>query len=409
MKDKLNNKNLISYSLLGFCLAFMGLPLYIYLPNYYADNFDINLQNIALILFATRLIDTIQDPIFGFFSDKYAHFKRKIIFYLSPLMGLAFLFLFYPLNIIDIHIWLIITLIITFSLYSAVYINYQSYAVGFSSDYHLKTKIIAYREVAFISGIIFAALIPAILFKIFDEKTSFLIVGVIYFILATIFAIIFYYFAPKNQYNNISNSNFKNIFSNKILRKFSWVFLLNAISAAIPAVLIMFFVENILGAKDKVGIFLLLYFGGLMIGAILWSKLSKILNNKSKTWLIAMSLTIFIFIFCYFLKEGDILYYSIICILSGIAFGGDFALAFSILTDIIQKDKLENNQTIIFGFCNFMIKISLTLSSSILIYFIGFFENNINLQSEFISFSYALLPIFFRILAGIILYRNFKQ
>jgi Na+/melibiose symporter-like transporter len=119
-------------------------------------------------------------------------------------------------------------------------------------------------------------------------------------------------------------------------------------------------------------------------------------------------LTVFIFIFCYFLGEGDILYYAIICVLSGIAFGGDFALSFSILTDIIQKDKLQNNQTIIFGFCNFMIKISLTLSSSILIYFIGFFENNIQLQSEFISFSYALLPIIFRILAGVILYRNFK-
>jgi Na+/melibiose symporter-like transporter len=404
----INNKKLISYSLLGFCLAFMGLPLYIYLPNYYHDNFNISLQNIAIIIFATRLIDTIQDPIFGFFSDKYSHLKRNIIFYLSPLMGLSFLLLFYPLNIINIHLWLIITLIITFSLFSVVYINYQSYAVAFSDDYHIKTKIIAYREVSFISGIIFAALIPALLFKIFDERFSFFIVGITYFILASLFAVIFYFFAPKNDYSQNQKGNFKEIFSNKLLRKFSAVFLLNAISAAIPAVLIMFFVEKILNAKDLVGIFLLLYFGGLMIGTILWSKLSKILNNKAKTWLIAIFLTVFIFIFCYFLGEGDILYYAIICVLSGIAFGGDFALSFSILTDIIQKDKLQNNQTIIFGFCNFMIKISLTLSSSILIYFIGFFENNIQLQSEFISFSYALLPIIFRILAGVILYRNFK-
>jgi Na+/melibiose symporter-like transporter len=403
----LNNKSLISYSLLGFCLAFMGLPLYIYLPNYYADNFNISLQDIALILLATRLIDTIQDPIFGFISDKYYQFKRKIIFYLSPFMGLSFLLLFYPLSIVNIHLWLIIMLIITFSLYSAVYINYQSYAVNFSNDYHTKTKIIAYREIAFISGIIFAALIPAILFKIFDEKTSFLIVGSFYCFLATIFAVIFYFFAPNNNFIIKTELNFKKIFSNKILQKFSLVFLFNAIAAAIPAVLIMFFVEKILNAKDLVGIFLLLYFCGLMIGTILWTKLSKIINDKSKTWIISISLTLIIFVFCYFLGEGDILYYAIICILSGIAFGGDFALSFSILTDIIQKDKLENNQTIIFGFCNFMIKISLTLSSSILIYFIGFFENDVNLQSEFISFSYAILPIFFRALAGLILYKNF--
>lgn len=406
---QLTNKNLIAYSLLGFCLAFMGLPLYIYLPNYYADNFNISLQNIALILFTTRLFDTIQDPIFGFFSDKYSYLKRKIIFYLAPFMGLSFLLLFYPLNIINIHLWLIIMLIITFSLYSAVYINYQSYAVSFSDDYHTKTKIIAYREIFFISGIIFAALIPAILFKIFDEKTSFLIVGSFYFILATIFAVIFYFFAPHNNYKIKQTSNFKKIFSNKILQKFALVFLFNAFSAAIPAILIMFFVEKVLNAKDLIGIFLLLYFSGLMIGTILWTKLSKALNNKSKTWLISIFFTLIIFSFCYFLGEGDILYYSIICILSGIAFGGDFALAFSILTDIIQKDKLENNQTIIFGFCNFMVKISLTLSSSILIYFIGFFENDTNLQSGFISFSYAILPIIFRSLAGFILYKNFTK
>ena len=181
------------------------------------------------------------------------------------------------------------------------------------------------------------------------------------------------------------------------------------LASVVPAILIIFFVEKILDAKNLVGIFLLLYFTGLMVGTILWSKLSKILNNKSRTWLISMSLTLPIFSFCYFLGNGNIIYYGVICILSGISFGGDFALAYSILTDIIQKDKLENNQTIIFGFCNFIIKISLTLISSVLIYFIGFFENNTSLQDNFISFSYALLPIFFRIIAGSILYKNFKK
>ena len=406
---QISNKNLISYSLLAFCLSFMGLPLYIYLPNYYADNFGVTLQNIAIILFVTRLIDAVQDPIFGIFSYKYSYLKRKIICYLSPFMGLSFLLLFYPLDIINIHLWLIIFLVISFSLFSAVYINYQSYSVAFSEDYHTKTKIIAYREFAFISGIIFAALIPAILFKIFDEVTSFLIVGISYFILATIFSIIFYFFAPKNLYQNNQESDFKELFSNKILKKFSIIFLFNAVSSAIPAVLLIFFVEKVLVAKDLLGIFLLLYFVGLMIGAIFWTKLSKILDNKSRTWLISMFLTLFVFGFCYFLEEGDILFYGLICIFSGIGFGGDFALAYSILTDIIQKYKLQDEQTIIFGICNFIVKISLTLASSILIYFVGFFENDTILQTEFISFSYALLPIFFRAFAGLTLFRNFKK
>ena len=73
------------------------------------------------------------------------------------------------------------------------------------------------------------------------------------------------------------------------------------------------------------------------------------------------------------------------------------------------ENKLENNQTTIFGICNFIIKISLTISSSILIYFVGFLENEVKAQKEFISFSYAILPVIFRSCAGIFLYQNFKN
>jgi len=406
--SNINNQSLISYSLLAFCLSFIGLPIYIYLPNYYADNFSINLQTIAAILLFTRLIDTIQDPIFGAFSDRFSQLKKKIICYLSPFLGVSFLLLFYPLTPSHINLWLIVTLITTYSFFSAIYINYQSYAVSFSDDYHIKTKIISYREISFILGIICAAASPAILFKYFSEINSFLIIGIIYLFLITIFATIFYLKAPKNKYQKTNNQHPKAILKNKDLQKYFIVFLFNAISSSIPATLILFFVENVLNAKSLAGLFLLLYFSGLLIGVVIWTKLSKILNNKVKTFVISISFTVAIFAWCYFLQEGDILFYAIICILSGIGFGGDFALSYSILTDLIQKHKLKNNETTIFGIANFSIKISLTLSSAILIYFIGSFEGDIENKKQFISFSYALLPIFFRIAAAITLHKNFK-
>jgi Na+/melibiose symporter-like transporter len=408
--SKINNKNLISYSLLAFCLSFIGLPIYIYLPNYYADNFAVSLKSMAVILLLTRLIDTIEDPIFGVMSDKFSHLKKKIICYFSPLLGLSFLLLFYPLNNSNIEAWLIIFLITTYSLFSVIYINYQSYAVSFSSDYHLKTKIISYREVSFILGIIFAAASPAILFKFFNETTSFFIIGIIYLFLITIFAWIFYRFTPQNNYKiKSSKSNLRLILQKPILRKYFVIFFLNAMSSSIPAVLILFFVENVINAKHLVGMFLILYFSGLLIGVILWTRLSKILNDKIKTFVISITFTVFIFGWCYFLGEGDVFLYGVICILSGIGFGGDFALSYSILTDLIQKHKLQNSEATIFGITNFIIKISLTLASSVLIYFIGALENDPHNKKQFISFSYALLPIVFRSCGAVILYKNFKK
>lgn len=408
--NKINNRNLISYSLLAFCLSFIGLPIYIYLPNYYADNFAVSLKTMAVILLVTRLVDTIQDPIFGIVSDKLPHLKKKIICFFSPLLGISFLLLFHPLTTSNIELWLTISLIATYSIFSIIYINYQSYAVAFSNDYHLKTKIISYREVSFILGIIFAASSPAILFKYFSETNSFFLIGLAYLSLIIIFAIIFYLQAPSNNYKGkVNKGGLKKILQKPILRKYFIIFLLNSISSSIPAVLILFFVENVINAKHLVGIFLLLYFFGLLLGVMLWTKLSKILNDKIKTFVISIIFTVFIFGWCYFLQEGDILLYGIICILSGIGFGGDFALAYSILTDLIQKHKLQNNETTIFGITNFIIKISLTIASAVLIYFIGELENDPYNKKQFISFSYALLPIIFRSCGAFILYKNFKK
>ena len=407
--NKTSNKNLLSYSLLAFCLAFIGLPIYIYLPNYYANNFNLDLKVIAGILFITRLVDTIQDPIFGIISDKFSYLKKKIILFTCPFLGISFLFLFYPLDFLSLNLWLIIFLILTYSFFSLIYINYQSYAVSLSKDYNVKTKIIAFREIFFITGIIFAASTPAILTNFFGEVRSFFFIGIGYFFLSILFGLIFYFYAPAFNKNLKLNFNLSKTFKNPQLRKFFLLFLFNSISASIPAVLILFFVETVLNAKHLTGLFLIIYFVGLLLGTLFWSRLSFKINNKVKSWLMAMFVTLFSFIWCYFLGEGDILFYALISLFSGFGFGADFCLGYSILTDIIQKNKLQNNETTIFSVCNFIIKISLTLASSILIYFIGYFEDySLTYKQEFISFSYAILPVVIRIFSILILYKNFK-
>ena len=186
------------------------------------------------------------------------------------------------------------------------------------------------------------------------------------------------------------------------------MFFYNALAAAIPAVLIMFFVEKIINAAEYVGVFLMLYFIGLYFGVFIWSKLSKKIGDKVKTFLISMLFTILIFSLCFFVNQGDILLYAVICFISGIGFGGDFTLSYSIMTDIIQEQKLNQNEASIFGITNFLIKLSLSLTSGSLIYIMGILESVDNLQHLFIKYSYIFLPIIFRLLAALSLFKNFK-
>ena len=404
----MNNSKIIAYSLLAFCLAFIGLPIYIYLPSYYADNFALSLESIAFIILFTRLFDAFSDPLIGFLSDKFIKFRQKLICYIAPLLGLSFLLLFHPLGFLTIESWLAIFMILTYSLFSIIYINYQAYAVNLTDDYHIRTKIISFREVAFIIGIIVASLAPTIFNLFYSEIESFLIIGVSYFIVISVCAIVFYKNAPINKSRAKQNLSLKPILVSKKLKRFLLVFLFNSIAASIPAVIIMFFVDYVLASKDLVGLFLMIYFVGLLIGVVIWTKISAILNDKIKTFLISMSLTALIFTGCFFLSEGDTILYAIICIFAGIGFGGDLCLGYSILTDIIWEEGLKQNESAIFGITNFILKMSLAVSSSVLIYGIGFLADNVQTVTVFIAFSYAVLPIVFRIFAIISLYNFFK-
>ena len=79
MTQTLSKKDLLSYGALALPLAFVGTPLYIYAPDFYAKNYHVSLSSLGGALLLLRLIDAIQDPILGFLSDKHAKQRPHII------------------------------------------------------------------------------------------------------------------------------------------------------------------------------------------------------------------------------------------------------------------------------------------------------------------------------------------
>ena len=405
----MKNKALISYAFLAVPLAFIGLPIYIYLPDFYNQNFDISLQEIALILLVVRIFDALQDPAIGLLSDKFFKSRRKIIALSCPFLGVAVYFLFSPLVFLDSKISLMISLFLTYLFFSIIWINHQALAVSLTENRALKTTIIAYRESFFIIGIILASLLPAILENYFSAKKSFEIIGVFYVFFICICGAVFYKYVKTDfGLKNENSLKLSKIFQPK-LRHFFAIFLFNSIASSIPASLITFYVAQVLNLKSQTGLFLILYFLGLILGIIFWTKLSQKLKNKSKTWVISSIVTVIIFPFCFFLREGDFIYYAAICLISGFGFAGDFCLSYSILGDIICDQKLEGKESTIFSITNFLVKISFTISSVVLIYLLGTIREQGSNEIGFLSYSYAVLPCFFKIISTFLLFNFFKK
>ena len=406
-----STKQIIFYSLLAFPLSFLAMPIYIYLPNFYVNNFTISLSSLALLLLVSRVLDAILDPFLGILGDKYQNYKRHIIAFSAPILGISFIFLFHPLANQNIALWLFISLFITYFFFSLIQINYQSLAVGFSEDYNLKTKIIALRESLGVMGIIFASVAPSLLFLYFSEVKSFLIIGIFYFFLISIFATIFYFKSPQSITINskaINKTDFS-FLKNRQLKYLFTIFFFNSCTFGITASLMLFFVETILNAKNFTSLFLLLYFGGLLLGIPFWTKLSEKLKNKESAWKIAMILIVIIFAFCGFLGQGDIVFYTLICLLSGFCFGADYCLSYSILTDVIQNRKLEKSTSTIFGFINFIIKFCFAFASGSLLFWLGKVqETSPESQTNFLLISYCLIPCILKIFTYIVLNKFHK-
>ena len=77
--NPLKSKEIFLYGILGIPIAFLGFPLYIYLPSFYVEYIGLSIGVVGFILLIARLIDMIADPFIGRFSDIYSS-KFNIIF-----------------------------------------------------------------------------------------------------------------------------------------------------------------------------------------------------------------------------------------------------------------------------------------------------------------------------------------
>ena len=64
------SERLPAYSLFAMILSGAGLPIYIYAPKFYADNFGVSLTALGAVLFGLRLFDVIQEPVLGWVSQR---------------------------------------------------------------------------------------------------------------------------------------------------------------------------------------------------------------------------------------------------------------------------------------------------------------------------------------------------
>jgi hypothetical protein len=89
-----------AYGLLGLPLAFVALPVYVHLPNVYAQQYGVPLAALGAVLLLSRSIDAVVDPWLGRWGDRlYRHSWGAVwlaAILMAVLVALGFAAAFFP-------------------------------------------------------------------------------------------------------------------------------------------------------------------------------------------------------------------------------------------------------------------------------------------------------------------------
>lgn len=415
-KNNIGKTDLFYYSFPAIFTSFAGIPLYIYAPEYYNANYGVSLSYLGLSLLFLRAIDAVQDPFIGLLSDKYSRYRYSIILLSSVILVISFFALFQP-DPLSAKIWFFVAMLLATSSYSIVTINLNTYGGLWTGDKEQQLKITSFRESFGLIGLLVSVSMPSILMSKMSSSDAFSIISIVLFILMCLAMVFLRIWCKRNPYNS-DNRLYK--FDISVIRSLSSetryffkIYFVSMLASSIPSVLVIFFIKYRLNAANYTGLFLFLYFISGAIGMILWYYLGNKLG-KEKAWGFSMIIATMSFIWAFFLTEGDLTQYAIICAVSGIAFSADLTIPPSILADQMHKQRLESNAALLFGILAFLVKLSLGISSAMAMLFLdkaGFQSSAVNEIDALLllGFLYSIVPCAIKLVSYVMIKQGIRS
>ena len=403
----------LSYGLLGLPLAFVALPLYVILPNHYAREFGAPLALLGLVLLAARLVDAVLDPLIGRWCDRL--FARSIAAVLGAsamaavVLALGLWGLLFPPSAVIaagtnlLLAWAGLLMAITYTAYSVVSVAHQSWGARLGGNEAQRSRVVAWREGLSLLGVLIAAVLPATLGLGATVSTFAVLLTLGWWAWsrsATPIAL-----KAAGPALRLGPSPLRQPAFLRLLA----VFVINGTASAVPATLVLFFVQDRLQASPSVEpAFLATYFLCAALSIPLWVRLVARIG-LARTWLVGMALAVAVFIWAATLGAGDVLPFLVVCALSGIALGTDLTLPGAMLAGLIgQLGERGQREGAYFGWWSFATKLNLALAAGLALPLLALFGYEPGARDpaalQTLTIAYCLLPCVLKLLAGGALY-----
>jgi Na+/melibiose symporter-like transporter len=404
-----------AYGLLGLPLAFVALPVYVHLPNVYAQQYGVPLAALGGVLLFSRGIDALVDPWLGRFGDRLYRHSWRAVWWAAVLLAMAvalgFAALFFPpataLSSGGLLVWVAAALTLSHLAYSGLGILHQAWAARQGGGGLAQSRWVAWREGFALIGVLLASALPALWG--WGLTTALLVLLLMLGLWAWQRTALRVQALPLLHAPAQAIGSLWQPWQHSGFRRLLAVFMLNGLASAVPATLVLFFVQDRLQApKAMEPLFLAVYFATGALSFPLWLKVIDRMGLL-RTWATGMVLSVLAFMGVSVLGQGDSTAVLVVCALSWMALGADLTVPGALLNQLIDRcGERGRSDGAFMGWWNLATKLNLALAAGLSLPLLGLWGYAPGQQDPeavlALGLAYGLLPCVLKLLAGLALY-----
>ncbi len=411
---------LIAYGLPAAPLALLGLPLYAYVPGFYAGELGLSLAGVGAVLLAARVLDVITDPLVGWASDHWpGRYRRKALMLLGmPVLLAGVFWLFRPAAHPDL-VSLGLAAFLTYLGWTLLSVPYLAWGAELEGRYDGRTRLAAAREAFVLAGTLLALVGPTLMGVAGDQRATLaLYADTLPWLLlpAALFAASLVPELPRAVAapgEAQGSGAWRAIAGHAALRRLMLAYFLNGLANGIPATLFLLFVGHVVGSDDWAGPLLIAYFVSGILGLPVWWRVSRHFG-KHRTWCVAMLFCAGVFATVpWVVGAGQVAIFAVICVLTGLTLGADVALPAAMQADVIEADALRHRRqraALLFGLWGMVTKLALAFAVGVsfpLLAAAGFRADAVNVPEALgaLALTYSLLPALIKLGAVALMWR----